>query len=131
MPSERARQENGVLPLRKIVFTLVSPRVQEGHSGLDEDRLNRLIHNDPRQCTRELPNVMKYDHSTIVRHFHSMGKVKKSSAWVPHAIIQNHKIQRVVISASLFGRHRLAREQHRPFLSCIVTGDDKWCFMLI
>ena len=32
-----------------------------------------------------------------------------------------------VICASLFARHRLAREQHRLFLSCMVTGDDKWC----
>ena len=37
------------------------------------------------------------------------------------------------VRASLLARHRLAREQHRPFLSCIVTGDEKWClgvFML-
>ena len=38
-------------------------------SGFNEDRLNRLIHNDPSQSTRELPNVMNCDHSTIVRHF--------------------------------------------------------------
>ena len=46
-------------------------------SGFDEDRLNTLIHNDPRQCNRELENVMNCDHSIIVRHLHSMGKVKK------------------------------------------------------
>ena len=45
---------------------------------LDEDRINTLIHNDPRQCTRELANVMNCDNSTIVRHLHSMGKIKKS-----------------------------------------------------
>ena len=43
------------------------------------------------------------------------------------ALRQNHKNQRVAICASLLARHRLAREQHRPFLSCIVTGDEKWC----
>ena len=37
-------------------------------SGFDEDRLNTLIHIDPRQCTRELANMMKCVHSTIVRH---------------------------------------------------------------
>ena len=46
-------------------------------SGFD-DRLNTFIHNDPCQCTRELANVMNCDHSTIVRHLHLMGKVKKS-----------------------------------------------------
>ena len=35
-------------------------------SGFDEDRLSTLIHNDQRECIRELPNVIKCDHSTIV-----------------------------------------------------------------
>ena len=29
-------------------------------SGFDEDHLNTLIHNDLRQCTRQLANVMNY-----------------------------------------------------------------------
>ena len=44
-------------------------------SGFNEDRLNTLIHNDPSQCTREMTNVMEYDHSTIVRHLYSMVKI--------------------------------------------------------
>ena len=35
--------------------------------------------------------------------------------------------QRLTMCACLLVRYRLAREQLRPFLSCIVTGDDKWC----
>ena len=95
-------------------------------SGFDEDRLNILIHNESHQCTWELVNVMNCDHSTIARHLHSMGKVKKSSVWVPHALSQNHKNHWVAISASLLACYWLARE-HRPFLSCIVTRDEKWC----
>ena len=45
-------------------------------SEFDEYRLNTLIHNDPRQCTRELANVMNCDHSTIAQHLRSIGKVK-------------------------------------------------------
>ena len=79
------------------------------HSGrlsrFDEDHLNTLIHNDPRQCTRELANVMNCDHSGIVRHLHSMGKVQKSGVWVPHALSQNHKNQWVAICASLLACH--------------------------
>ena len=56
-------------------------------SGFDEDRLNILIHNDPRKCARELANVINCDHSTIVRHLHSMDKVQKSAVWIPHALI--------------------------------------------
>ena len=88
------------------------------HSEFDEDRLNTLIHNDTRQCTREVENVMNCDHSTIVRHLHSNGKVKKSGVWIAHNLSQNSKNQRVAICASLIARHGLAREQHRPFLSC-------------
>ena len=61
--------------------------------GFAEDRLNTLIQNDPHQCTLELSNVMNCGHSIIVRHLHSIGKVKKSGVRVPHALSQNHKNQ--------------------------------------
>ena len=61
-------------------------------SGFDEHRLNTLIHNGPRQCTRELANVMNCVHSTSVRHLHSMDKVQKSGICVSYALSQNHKI---------------------------------------
>ena len=57
-----------------------------GPSWVDEDHLNTLIHNDPRQCTQELANVMNYDHATIVQHLHSMDKIKKSGVWVLHVL---------------------------------------------
>ena len=96
-------------------------------SRFDEDHLNTLIHNDPCQCTREQATVMNCNHSTIVRYFHSVSNVKKSGVCAPHDLSQNHKNQQVYICASLLARHRLAREQHRPFLSCIVTGDEECC----
>ena len=74
-------------------------------SVFDEDPLNTLIHNDPRQCTRELANVMNCDHSSIVRHLHSMSKVKKSGARVPHALSLKNKNERVAICATMLARH--------------------------
>ena len=71
-------------------------------SRFDEDRLKTLIRIDPRQCTRELANMVNCDYSTIVRHFQSMGKVQKSVAWIQYALSQNHKNQRMAICASLF-----------------------------
>ena len=53
-----------------------------------EDRLNTLIHNYPRQCTRELANVINCDQSIIVRHYQSMCKVQISGVRVPHALNQ-------------------------------------------
>ena len=44
-----------------ISYTLCSGRP----SGFDEDRLNTLIHNDPRQCTLELTDAMNCDYSII------------------------------------------------------------------
>ena len=99
-------------------------------SDFDEDRLNASIRDDPRQSTRELGNMMNCDQSTIVRHLHSMGKVQKLGVWVPYVLSENNKNQRVTICASLLARHRLARQQHRPFLSQIVTGDEKWCLYI-
>ena len=91
MPSQRARQGNGFLVLRRIFFYIsVTPRSRRP-SMFDEYRLNTLIHNDPHQCSRELANMMNCDHSTIVRHLRSMGKVQISGVWAPHAINQNHK----------------------------------------
>ena len=109
--------------------------VRKWFSRFKEDRFDssdtpRFEHSNPRhndlpQCTQELANLMYCDHSTIVRHLHSMGRVKKSG--VLHALSQIHKGQQVAICASLLACHRLAHEQHRPFQSCIVTGDKKWC----
>ena len=96
-------------------------------TNLDEGYLNSLIQEDPRQTTRELANIMGCDHTTIVRHLKSMGKVQKLGSWVPHVLNENSKNQRVSISASLLARHHSARQQHQSFLSRIVTGDEKWC----
>ena len=75
----------------------------------------------------EIWQLMNCDHFTIVRHSHSMGKFKKSGVWVLHALSQNYKNQRLAICAAQLARHRLACEQHRPFLSSILTGDEKRC----
>ena len=47
-------------------FDISDPPRSERPSGFDEDCLNALIQNDPRQCTRELANVMNCEHSNIV-----------------------------------------------------------------
>ena len=77
MPSKKARQENGFIVLRRIFLALVILHVQE-RLRFDEDSLCTLILNDPCQCIRELANVTNCEHSTIVRHLYSMGKVQKS-----------------------------------------------------
>ena len=66
-------------------FDISDTPYSERPLGFDEDYLNTLIHNDPRQCTQKLANVMNCDHSNIVQHLHSIGRVKKSDCcccWV-------------------------------------------------
>ncbi|XP_076044784.1 histone-lysine N-methyltransferase SETMAR-like [Oratosquilla oratoria] len=96
-------------------------------SAFDEDALNQLLHEDSRQSTRELEQAIGYDHATVARHLQKMGKVQKLGAWVPHTLKDNHKNQRVSISASLLSRHQVTTEQHRSFLYCVITEDEKWC----
>ena len=67
---------------KKDSFDISNAPCSGRSSRFDEDCLNTLIHNDSCQCTQDLANVMNCDHSTIVRHLHSMGKVKKSGVWV-------------------------------------------------
>ena len=67
-------------------MTLVTLHVQEDLKGMMKIVSTHQFHNDPRQCTRELANVMNCEHSTIVRHLHSIDKVQKSGVWVPHAL---------------------------------------------
>ena len=78
IPSKRAWLENGFLVLKEDRFDISDTSRSGRPSGFDGDYLNTLIHNDPCQCTRELVNVMNCDHSNIMRHLHSMGKVQKS-----------------------------------------------------
>ena len=54
MLSERARQENGFSRFKEDCLDISDTPRSGRSSGFDEDRLNTLIHNDPRQCTREL-----------------------------------------------------------------------------
>ena len=76
IPSERAQQENGSL-FKEEHFWHYWHSTFRKTFGVWWRSFKQLLHNDPRQCIRELANMMNCDHSTIVRHFHSMAKFKK------------------------------------------------------
>ncbi|KOC69599.1 Histone-lysine N-methyltransferase SETMAR [Habropoda laboriosa] len=71
----------------------------------DEERLNQLLHENSRQTTRELAEKMECSHTAIEKHLHSMGKVQKCGAWVPHALSDNNKNQRATISVGCQNFH--------------------------
>ena len=97
---------------------------------LDEKQLNQFLHEDSHQTTRELAEKMECSHTAVEKHLHSMGKVQKCGAWVPHALNNNNKNQRATISAGLIARHRSTHENKQQFLYAIVTGDEKWCLYI-
>ncbi|KFD59782.1 hypothetical protein M514_28034, partial [Trichuris suis] len=75
--------------------------------------------------TRELAEKIGCGHVTVSRHLLSMGK--KMGSWVPHQLCRDDKIRRVSAAGSLLARYRQAVAQRRPFLSQIITSDEKWC----
>src|SRR5215813_5887610 len=52
---------------------------------------------------------------------HEIGKVSRQGKWVPHQLSDVNKNQRRTICSSL-----LTRLRNGPFLTRIVTGDEKW-----
>lgn len=93
----------------------------------DDDRLEDILRTDQRQTLRELAVQMNCSPQTVSNHLHSLGKVQKFGAWIPHQLTEPNKKHRLNVCASLLARYRRTQQQHRPFLSLIITGDEKWC----
>lgn len=95
----------GFLASRKERFELEDNE----HSGqlveFDEERLNQLLHESPRQTTRKLEELLDCDHKTVLNHLHSTGKVQKLSLWLPHTLNEHNKNQCITISASWLAQH--------------------------
>lgn len=90
-------------------------------SEVDDVQLKSMIEADPRKTTREVANDINFNHTTVLRHLHKIGKVKKIDKWVPHELTENQKNLRYEICSRLLLRNKTA-----PFLDRIVTCDEKW-----
>ncbi|KFD45610.1 hypothetical protein M513_13515 [Trichuris suis] len=89
-------------------FDLSDSVRSERPRDFDEGKLNALVHENPRQSTREPAEKIGCSHMTVSRHLLSVGK-------------------RVSVAGSLLARYRQAVAQRRPFFNQIITGDEKWC----
>ena len=67
----------------------------EEHSGqpseVDKDQLRAIFKADPLTATREVAEELDINHSTVVRPFKQIEKVKKLDKWVPHELTENQK----------------------------------------
>lgn len=93
----------------------------------DDQRLLAILKEDNCQTTREISEQMNCDQKTVLNHLHILGKVQKLGAWIPRDLSQKNKDDRVTVCASLLARYEISVRQHRPFLSLLITGDEKWC----
>ncbi|GFY55051.1 hypothetical protein TNIN_282451 [Trichonephila inaurata madagascariensis] len=59
--------------------------------------------------------------STVVHPLKKLGKVWKIAGWVLHELFDNNRADRVRIFTEL-----LQRNERKPFLKNLVTGDESW-----
>lgn len=88
---------------------------------VSNDHLKEVVEADTRKSTRELAVDLNVSKSTISRHLQELGKVKKLDKWIPYDLNEKQQLCRFEISSSLILRNR-----NDPFLSRIVTCDEKW-----
>lgn len=88
---------------------------------VSNDHLKAVVESDTRTSVRKLADELSVTKSTISRHLQELGKVKKLDKWIPHQLNDKQENQRFEICSSLVIRNR-----NDPFLSRIVTCDEKW-----
>lgn len=88
---------------------------------VDEKDLQLLIDVDPKLTTREMADYFDVEHSTIVHHLTSLGKVSKLGRWVPHQLTEFDKDRRISACTQLLSYRRT-----QGWLNTLVTGDEKW-----
>ncbi|MEZ0498439.1 hypothetical protein [Sphingomonas sp. IW22] len=115
---------------KKGDFSLTDAPRSGRPSHFSEECLSSLLKADNRQTTRELAGQLSCNPQTVLNHLHRMRKFQKYGAWIPHHLNERNKNQRINACSSLLARHHHAVQQHRPFLSLLVTGDEKWCLYI-
>lgn len=90
-------------------------------SKLDDDVLRTLVANNSRITTEEVANELNVNKSTAFRRLKKVGYTLKLDTWVPHQLSEKNKVDRMRTAISL-----LRRIENEPFLSRLVTGDEKW-----
>ena len=88
---------------------------------VNDDLLQELLEEDPRQLTRQLAKHLSVSQPTVWNRLQALGKVQKLGKWVPHKLSEVNIIQRLTTCVSL-----LSRQKKKSFLWKIVTGDEKW-----
>jgi [histone H3]-lysine36 N-dimethyltransferase SETMAR len=108
--------ENGQTDLRR----------QEGSGRptvIENSTLKEVIECDPNKSTRELSYDLQCSQSTITRHLHEIGKVKRKSNEIPHFLTYDQMKRRKDICQKL-----IEKPHDDRYLRQIVTTDEKWIY---
>ena len=106
----------------EISFWSLKDEPRPGRSSdFDAEAVKSLVECNARHSTRELADKLNTSQSAICRHLEKMGKVSKLGVWVPQALSENHKTDRLSIATSF-----LSQQRNDPFLNEFITGDEKW-----
>ncbi|KAK4873457.1 hypothetical protein RN001_015486 [Aquatica leii] len=89
--------------------------------SFDNDVLRAEVKTNPCQTIEELSNTFNQSWSTIQKHLYQIGKISRASVWVPHNLSEQNKANRSTTCNAKIQRHHA-----KPFLDCLVTGDEKW-----
>ncbi|XP_055309127.1 centrosomal protein of 290 kDa-like [Sitodiplosis mosellana] len=91
--------------------------------AIEDVDLQALLDEDPTQTQKELALQLNVGQTTIFRHLHAMGKIRKLGKWVPHQLSEEQLQARIAICTK-----HLAEHKRNSFLYRIVTGDEKWVY---
>ena len=102
----------------------VSDRERSGApQKVTNNELQALLDQNSCQTQNELAQQLGVTQQDISIRLRQMGKILKEGKWVPHALSEKNKNDRLEKCLNLYNK------QHRKsFLWKIVTGDEKWIF---
>ena len=90
-------------------------------SDFDAEVFKSLMECNACQSTRKLADKLNTSQFTICRHLEQLGRFSKLDVWVPHALSDKNKADRLSTATSL-----LSRQRNDPFLDEFITGAEKW-----
>ncbi|KAJ0175632.1 hypothetical protein K1T71_008791 [Dendrolimus kikuchii] len=85
------------------------------------DAIFEKVEQDRHISSYDVAGELGIDHKTVLAYLKKAGYTKKLDIWVPHELTERNLMNRVLICDSL-----LRRNETKPFLKKLITGDEKW-----
>lgn len=91
------------------------------HSKVNDDIILQAISKNRRMTVAEIAQTVEIPKTTVYDHMKKIGMINRYDVWVPHNLTEKNLKDRVSACTSL-----IVRNKTEPFLSRLVTGDEKW-----